>query len=177
MKKLAMVACLLMVGVGGNALANSTNLYNTGKGFVGAEVGLGGIGNVSLGVVGGYQFYFKEAWQFGGFRHGVRGIGTLNWTQYNGNSFFSGSSYNGIFVQAGADWTIDFNIKDRFVWGAYAGLSLGYLGLFSNGVAGVTPFVVSGNLGASVTIDKTHRAELALGSGFSIIALRYLYMF
>lgn len=173
MKKISVALCLLLAS--SSAFANNTNFYNTGKGFIGPEIGIGGIGNVSIGVIGGYQFYFQEDWQFSGFRHGVRGFASANWTQYT-NGFFSGTSYNGLFVQVGSDWTIDFNINDRFVYGAYVGLSLGYVGVFTNEVS-PRSFLISGNLGGSVTIDKTHRLELALGSGFSVLALRYLYMF
>lgn len=188
MKKVSAVLCVLFLASNAFAATHSdskttkskhsnSNLgFGTGKGFIGGEVGLGGVGNVSIGVLGGYQYYFKPDWQFNGFRHGVRGIASLDWSQYSALGFWSGTSYNAMSVQVGADWTIDFNPKDRYVWGAYVGLSLGYFKVFSTFIDPST-FVWSGNLGGSLTISNTHRFELSLGSGFYYFGLRYMYMF
>ncbi|RDU73376.1 hypothetical protein CQA66_01540 [Helicobacter aurati] len=155
------------------------NLFDNGFGFIGAEIGVGGLGNFSAGIMGGYQYYFPEEWQFHTFRHGVRGFVSANWLQYNYTSYLRDVNYSGLFIQAGADWTLEFNPQSNFVWGVFVGLSLGYLNIFSNDSFFVHPrsFVVSGNGGGSLTMYKNHRVDLALGSGFSLFAVRYLFMF
>lgn len=85
--------------------------YDTSNIFAGAELGFGGYGSFNLGAVGGYQYYFKPEWQFAGFRHGVRGIGSINWLQY--------SSGAGLFMRFGADWTLEFNPHKIDLSGAF----------------------------------------------------------
>ena len=99
--------------------------YLIGKGFKfgGVELGAGGLGNFSLGAIGGYQHYFKEDLQFYTFRHGIRGYASVNWTQYDYNIWYIKDNYNALYVRAGADWTLEFNPKSDLVWGCL----LGYL--------------------------------------------------
>lgn len=154
-------------------------LYDTGMGFIGAEIGVGGIGDLSAGILGGYQYYFKEAWQFAGFRQGIRGIVSIDWSRYGYSYLRNSYNYNALFAQVGADWTLEFTPRSNFVWGVFIGLSLGYFKVFSNDSFFVSPsaFIWSGNAGASLTMHKNHRIDLAFGSGTSIFAFRYLFMF
>ena len=168
MKKWYLVVfCVLFSGLLFAAGSKRANVgYDTSNIFAGAELGFGGYGSFNLGAVGGYQYYFKPEWQFAGFRHGVRGIGSINWLQY--------SSGAGLFMRFGADWTLEFNPQDRFVGGIFLGPSLGFIAPF-NGFS--TNFVVSGNIGGSLNIDNTHRIELSLGGIFYVASFRYMYMF
>lgn len=70
-----------------SASFGADRMYGKGQGFIGAEAGFGGVADFNVGIVGGYQHYFKEDWQFAGFRHGVRGVGSLNFGQYKRYSF------------------------------------------------------------------------------------------
>lgn len=160
------VFCVLFGGLVFAAGSKHINAgYNTSNIFVGAEMGFGGASSVNIGAVGGYQYYFKPEWQFAGFRHGVRGIGSLNW--------FGGGS-GGLFMRFGADWTLEFNPTDRFVGGIFLGPSIGFIAPFGGSS---TSFAVSGNIGGSLNIDNTHRIELSLGGIFYVASFRYMYMF
>ncbi|MCI5787106.1 MAG: hypothetical protein MR025_06630 [Helicobacter trogontum] len=169
MKKCCLaIVCVLFSGLLFAAGSKKSNVgYGTSNVFAGAEVGFGGYGSFNLGVVGGYQHYFKSEWQFMGFRHGIRGIGTINWLQ-------NSAAAAGLFMRLGADWTLEFNPQDRFVGGIFLGPSLGFIAPF-NGLA--TNFVFSGNIGGSLNIDNTHRIELSLGAFFYVASFRYTYMF
>lgn len=176
MKKFHLVLCSV---VASSALAfadgKDDNLgFDTGRIFVGAELGLStyssnniiGAGvsgtGVNLGVIAGYHYYFPSSWQFADMRHGVRGYGTLNYGYIGVNS---------MFLRAGADWTIDFTPHGRYVWGAFAGLSLGGV-ISSNSHLGW-----SANFGGSLELKNKHRFEAALGWGYNVITLRYIYKF
>lgn len=147
---------------------SSTKSADSGSGFAFAGVGLGLGGGayafgVSLGALGGYHYYFPSSIQLSNYRHGVRGYGALDWAYYG---------LNLIFVRAGADYVIDFTPNDRFVWGAFAGLQLGAAigggsGAFGWGV----------NIGGSLELQNKHRFEVALGYGFNLLNLRYIYKF
>lgn len=156
------VFCLLFSGLVFASGSKRGAGYNTSNIFAGAEVGFGGYGSFNFGAVGGYQYYFKPEWQFAGFRHGVRGIGSINFNN------------NGLFMRFGADWTLEFNPNDRFVGGIFVGPSLGFIAPF-DGIS--TNFRVSGNIGGSLNIDNTHRFELSLGGIFYVASFRYMYMF
>lgn len=164
MKKLSIGLCALLVS--GSLAHAASGSPGTGHGFVGVNLGLGGWGygsfGVGLGVLGGYHYYFPSNMQFGGFRHGVRGYGALDWAYYG---------WNFMFLRAGADWTIDFTPQSRYVWGAFAGFSLGgVLGYFN-------AFGWSFNVGGSFEMHNRHRFELALGWGYHVLSLRYIFKF
>ena len=149
-------------------------MYGKGQGFVGAEVGFAGFADYAVGVVGGYQHYFKESWQFAGFRHGIRGIGNISFGQWNGRYI----NYNLLSIGAGADWTIEFTPNSAYNWGAFAGFGLVYLnGLNKDYWYNLNSVHFEGRVGGSLNINNTHKVEVALGSGMSIISFRYLFMF
>ncbi|RDU58116.1 hypothetical protein [Helicobacter sp. MIT 99-5507] len=151
-------------------------MYGQGQGFLGAEVGFGGTTDFSVGVIGGYQHYFKESWQFAGFRHGVRGIGNISFGRYGGG--FYNTDYNLMAIGAGADWTIEFTPNSIYNWGAFAGLGLVYINaLNKDGWYPLNSIYLDGHIGGSLNIANTHRVEVAIGSGLSVVSLRYMYMF
>lgn len=175
------------------AESKSTNLttnagnprYGEGFVFVGPELNLGGLYQyggftMAVGANAGYQHYFKQEWQFAGFRHGVRGWGNLayrlNTYGYGGYNY----TYHGFHLRAGADWTLEFNPRDSVVWGVYTGLSLGYnyYSADSDSYYSIGGFAGAWHIGGSVNIDTNHRFDVGLEVGtFSILTLRYLYMF
>ncbi|RDU65888.1 hypothetical protein CQA53_05425 [Helicobacter didelphidarum] len=147
---------------------NSGLGYGSGNAFVGAEVGVGTWNSISVGVIAGYQHYFKSSWQFANMRHGVRGYGALGWG-------LSWGSANSLLIRVGADWTIDFNPQSKNVWGAFAGLSLGSYGVFSN--PSIFLLGWGANIGGSFEINRTHRFEILLGGGYHFLSARYLFKF
>ena len=148
-----------------SSLFGADRMYGKGQGFIGAQAGFVGIADFSVGAVGGYQYYFQNDWQFAGFRHGIRGIGNIDLAK-NNSSLFS--------IGAGVDWTIEFTPDSKYNWGAFAGLGLIYI----NGKNYIQdPIALNANIGGSLNIDNTHKLELSFGSGLSLIAFRYLYMF
>ena len=62
--------------------------------------------------------------------------------------------------------------------GAFAGLGLVYVnGLNKDGWYPLNSIYVDGHIGGSLNIDNTHKLEVGLGSGLSLISFRYTYMF
>ena len=147
--------------------------------FFGPQVGFGGLGTINAGIVGGYMHYFEGDMQLEKFKHGIRGIGSANYYRYSYSYLGGNYGYNGVYVQAGADYFIEFTPNQKTVWGLYAGLSLGYYYISSNDwwYTGASALGWGGNLGGFAILHRKHRFELALDSGFSLFALRYLYMF
>lgn len=181
-------------------------LYGTGKIFVGPEIGIGSawFQDFSMGVTAGYQYYFKDAWQFAGFRHGVRGYGNLAYVYDYDNRYIGLDSYkggplrnygyqvfnnNGFHLRAGADWTLEFNPLDNVIWGVYTGFSLGWIQIFNDSKFkdygdywlydyNRSTFGVAWHIGGSVNIANQHRVDVGFEGGyFSILSVRYLYMF
>lgn len=163
------------------------SLFGKGEGFLGTEIGIEN--GFNIGLTAGYQHYFKEAWQFGGFRQGIRGWGNVSYEYRYTNACTSfgciattdgnrSVNYNGYRIRAGSDWTLDFNPYDYTVYGMYTGLSIGWVEVFNNNKNRNGVFGIAWNIGASATINNTHRFDLGLEVGpFSIISFRYLYMF
>lgn len=157
-------------------------LFGTGKVFVGAEIGLGSAWypDVNVGVVAGYQHYFKESWQFYKFRHGVRGYGNLAYV-YDNARFDKKTYHNhGFHFRVGADWTLEFNPLDSVIWGVYTGVSVGmiYLSPRYNMWDLGANFAGAWHIGGSANINNTHRFDVGFEGGlFSIFSVRYLYMF
>ncbi len=152
---------------------------NEDKVFVGAEIGLGGFGNFSIGGNAGYIHYFPKKYYIADkFRQGVRGVLEASYTSMSYSYFGGKYSYGGVYIVGGADYLLDFNPKDKVVWGIFGGLGLGYVNVFSKEwYASASSFGFDFRFGGSATIDKTHRFELALGSGFSTLGLRYMLLF
>lgn len=182
MKKLLAILALGIAFISSANAASSIDakqaLFNTGKIFVGAEMGIGSAWypDFSIGVTAGYQHYFKEEWQFYKFRHGVRGYGNLAYVydndKHNGRTFHN----NGFHLRAGADWTLEFTPLDSTIWGVYTGLSVGVI--HTNARYYNTHFGYAWHIGGSVNIANTHRIDVGLEAGlFSILSIRYLYMF
>ncbi len=156
-------------------LSSADKMYGKGQGFVGAEVGFGGVADLNTSAIGGYQYYFKDAWQFAGFRHGVRGIGSIGFGRYDG-SF--NKNYSLLTIGAGADWTIEFMPHSKYNWGAFVGVGIVYInGINKDSNYSLDSVVGSVNIGGSLNIDNTHKLEVGIGSGPSLIAFRYIYMF
>ncbi|TLD97414.1 hypothetical protein LS71_001295 [Helicobacter jaachi] len=162
------------------ASLNAAEKSKDDKIFIGGEIGLGGLGDYGVGFMAGYQHYFpKEYYIANQFRHGVRGFFNANYTSIGYSYFGRSYNYGGFFASIGADYLFDFNPQDKVVWGVFGGLGLGYVKVFSNDWFYTAPASIGFDvrLGGSVVIDNTHRFELALGSGFSTLALRYLLLF
>ena len=159
MKRLCVLFFILSVFINAN-----DNRYGSGQVFVGPHIGFSGYSLLSAGVMAGYQYYFANDWQFSGFRQGVRGYANI--------SYAAGSFSVPLYVYGGADWTLDFNIKDDLIWGVFAGLGVGY-----NGPSPALPLGILAHIGGSLNIQNHHRFDLALGGLFNIISLNYLYMF
>lgn len=167
-------------------------LYGRGQAFVGAEVALvynrnyWGQYNFNAGVVGGYQYYFKEEWQFSSFRHGIRGYGNVSYATWDWTwSMITRPEINfpALFVRVGADWTIEFNPKSKYVWGFFAGISFDYMLVLQKPRVWLDSnyFGVGNGIGASLNMLNHHKFELlsfysynGIGVNFS---LRYLFMF
>lgn len=148
--------------------------------FIGGEIGLGGFGTFSAGAIGGYMHYFPKQYYIADkFRQGVRGIVEVSYTAMSYNGYLGNTyNYGGVFAMAGADYLLDFNPKDKIVWGVFGGLGIGYVNVFSREwYASASSFGLDARVGGSVTIKEMHRFELALGSGFSTLGLRYLVLF
>ncbi|AAP77401.1 hypothetical protein HEHE104102_04315 [Helicobacter hepaticus] len=164
----------------------ANDYYDTGRVFAGIELGGAGIADFSTGVIGGYAYYFPQSYQnLDSFRQGIRGIVGINWGLYRhsklnpqGISWVETSS-NALYTRIGVDWIIDFNPQDTFVWGAFAGLNIGYFKVFTSDFIPPTHrgFNLEGHIGGSLTYNNMHRIELLLGWGYSRSALRYVYMF
>ena len=173
--KKILFSIFLLVGVVSSSFG-ADRMYGKGQGFIGAEAGFAGLVDFNVGIVGGYQYYFQEDWQFAGFRHGIRGVGNISFGKYNGG--FRNTNYSVMAIGAGADWTIEFTPNSRYNWGAFAGLGLVYVnGLNKDGWYPLNSIYVDGHIGGSLNIDNTHKLEVGLGSGLSLISFRYTYMF
>lgn len=161
-----------------SSVFGADRMYGKGQGFIGAEAGFGGVVDFNVGVVGGYQYYFKDDWQFSGFRHGIRGIGSIDFGQYAYNGYLSKYNYNLVAANVGADWTIEFTPDSKYNWGAFVGVGITYInGLNKNFLYPLNSIYASANIGGSLNIDNTHKLEIGLGSGLSVISFRYTYMF
>lgn len=190
MKRLSIIAVLALATCGTlqaksySSEEYSKLLYGSGKGFVGPEIGIEN--GFNIGLTAGYQYYFRNDWQFAGFRQGIRGWGNVayDYRYTTGCSGFGciastggSQNYNGYRIRAGADWTLDFNPLDNAVYGVFTGLSLGWVELFhensKDGNLGV-----AWSLGVSAALYNTHRFEIGVEVGpFSTVSFRYLYMF
>ena len=158
---------------------NSHTSKSNDRAFLGPQIGFGGLGTINAGIIGGYMHYFGKDMQLEKFRHGIRGIGSANYYNYSYSYWGGKYSYNGVYVQAGADYFIEFTPNQKTIWGLYTGLSLGYYYISSNDwwYTGASAIGWGWNGGGFAMIDRKHRFELALDSGFSAFALRYMYMF
>lgn len=152
---------MLMSGLFLAILNANHDLYGEDKVILGVNVGYWTSGYVNAGFVGGYHYFFPAKWQFAGFRHGIRGIGSMNYV-YAGK--------NGVSLSGMVDWSVDFNITDPIVWGSFVGLGIELIG--ANKI-GLYP---SGNIGGAITIDNTHRLELSVGYPRAV-NIKYLYLF
>ncbi|RDU60380.1 hypothetical protein [Helicobacter sp. MIT 14-3879] len=152
----------------------------TGKGFVGGEIGFGGITTFGVGVVGGYEYYFPRDWQFYKFRHGIRAIGGLNYGIDTYSTWWRNYTWHALSFQVGADYILDFTPTSDFNWGVFAGLNFGYHHLFyDKNVYGYnfSAFLFGAHAGGSLTMYKHHKLDVQLGWGLGILTLRYTYLF
>lgn len=166
--------------------ASADDYYDTGRIFVGVDVGAVGLADFSAGIIGGYQYYFTKSYQPNdAFRQGIRGIVGINWGSYTYDRFnfdsarYSEVSSGSLYTRVGVDWSVDFNPRNKLVWGALAGLNIGYFKVFTNDSIPRTHrgFNLEGHIGGSATYEDTHRLELLLGWGYSVLSLRYICMF
>lgn len=123
------------------------------KFFVGAGLGLGGYGIGGPSVSAGYIHYFpKDTFIDNKFRQGIRAYGSVGFS-YESVSDWSGTlSYLYLPVIVGADYLLDFNPGEKFVWGIFGGPS-------SFGIA----YAI--RAGGSLTINNTHRIDVSSGFG------------
>lgn len=174
----------------GLSAANVANAKEAKSGmFVGAGAGLGGFGAgfLSAEAVIGYQHYFPKEYNIAGkFRQGIRGYGSVGYSYGSDSGWGWDYSYHYFPITANVDWIIEFNPKEKYVWGAFAGIG-----------AGIQPTIISHTdkhwsrdsytassfgaawgiqAGGSLTIENTHRIEAGLGVGNSIIGARYILM-
>ena len=169
-------------------------LFGRGQPFIGAEVALVYRRNYlwqynfNAGVVGGYQYYFPEEWQISGFRHGIRGYGNISYATWDwtfDDVILPEINFPALFVRVGADWTLEFNPRSKYVWGFFAGISFDYMlvlqkprGLW---LANSNRFGVGNGIGVSLNMLNHHKFELLSFYGYNGIginfSLRYLFMF
>ncbi len=177
----------------GLSAANVANAKEAKSGmFIGAGAGLGGFGAgfLSAEAVIGYQHYFPKEYNIAGkFRQGIRGYGSVGYSYGSDSGWGWDYSYHFFPITANVDWTIEFNPKEKYVWGAFAGVGLGFQALITHHTdkdrwSGYDASYSTSGFGAawgiqaggSLTIENTHRIEAGLGVGNSIIGARYILM-
>lgn len=177
----------------GLSAANVANAKEAKSGmFVGAGAGLGGFsyGLLNAEFVAGYQHYFPKEYNIAGkFRQGIRGYGSVGYSYGSDSGWGWDYSYHFFPITANVDWIIEFNPKEKFVWGAFAGIGLGFVAGISNytdkdrwsgydASYSTSSFGVAWGVqaGGSLTIENTHRIEAGLGVGNAIIGARYILM-
>lgn len=159
------------------------------KFFVGAGLGLGGYGIGGPSVSAGYIHYFpKDTFIDNKFRQGIRAYGSVGFS-YESVSDWSGTlSYLYLPVIVGADYLLDFNPGEKFVWGIFAGAGLGFryahISYESKYYGGLSPSGPSSfgiayaiRAGGSLTINNTHRIDVSSGFGMSYFGVNYSFLF
>ena len=160
------------------------------KFFVGAGLSLGGLG-YSLGGLtahAGYIHYFpKDTFIEGKLRQGIRAYGSVSYGYGSNTSLYSKWSYHYIPVIVGADYLLDLNPGEKFVWGLFAGAGVGFVSLTTNyDWNGTFPYETNSSdfgiaysvrAGGSLTIENKHRLDLTLGYGYSYLNLYYSLLF
>ncbi|MCH5313542.1 MAG: hypothetical protein J1E28_03975 [Helicobacter sp.] len=165
--------CVILALLGSQAWSKEDKIFG------GIQLGLGGVGDYDVGGIVGYMHYFPKKYYIADqFRQGVRGVFEVSYMQKSYNYWGGKYTYGSVYGVLGADYLLDFNPKDKFVYGIFAGLGLGYLNVFSKDwYASASAFGIDVRFGGSLTISQTHRFELALGSGYSLLGLRYMFLF
>lgn len=192
-KKVSLIGKISLACVLGLSVANVANAKEAKSGmFIGASAGLGGFayGLLNTEFVAGYQHNFPKEWYIARkFRHGIRGYGSVGYSYGSDTTRSWEYSYHYLPITANVDWFIEFNPKEKYVWGAFAGGGLGF-------VAGITnatdkePWIVydasytttafdirvNAHVGGSLTIENTHRIEAGYGIGNALVGVRYILM-
>lgn len=153
---------------------NANESFNKGNFFAGGQIGFGGLGVFNLGANGGFQYYFPQDWQFGGFRNGIRAYASLDYGYANR---FNAASH-GIAIMANFDWLLEFNYEDSTIGGIFAGFGVGWWHLSNpNGFINGAVAFQAPRLGASLQFWQHHKIEAWLGYGVQIFGLGYKYIF
>ena len=181
--KSSLVAAMLLASPLLSADSPKTAKVPNDKIFIGAGVGLGGYGMFGLEASVGYIHYFpKDTFIADKFRQGIRAYGSVGFS-HNSTSYARYNwSYNYVPIIVGADYLLDFNPGEKYVWGIFAGLGVGFLYTsttyeYTKTSSSAYGVGYAARAGGSLTIDNAHRLDLDFGFGVSNLTLRYAYLF
>ena len=190
-KKVSLIGKISLACVLGLSVANVANAKEAKSGmFIGASAGLGGFayGLLNTEFVAGYQHNFPKEWYIARkFRHGIRGYGSVGYSYGSDTSRYWEYTYHYFPITANVDWFIEFNPKEKYVWGAFAGGGVGFTPRYEihtdkdywdNASYNTAAFGIGVNAhaGGSLTIENTHCIEAGFGIGNALVGARYILM-
>lgn len=184
-KKVSLIGKISLACVLGLSVANVANAKEAKNGmFIGAGAGLGGFayGLLNAEFVAGYQHNFPKEWYIARkFRHGIRGYGSVGYSYGSDTtSRYREYSYHYFPITANVDWFIEFNPKEKYVWGAFAGGGVGFTPRYEihtdKDYTAAFGIGVNAHAGGSLTIENTHRIEAGFGIGNALVGARYILM-
>ena len=172
-----------------NAAASSLE-QDRARVFAGTGVMGGGYGVIGAEVIAGYHYFFpKDMYIDGKIRQGLRAYASAGYSYSQSSGYYWEYSDHYVPVVLGVDYTLEVNPHNKFVWGTYVGLGLGFVGRFHQAkdkfpTAYYDASYTSNRygvawdayVGGSLTIDNRHRFELDVGAGSSYFSLRYLLL-